>query len=90
MTVGPSESYPVALPVTTATANHRGVMERERRLFEELWLYRQMYAQRGPYDRQPVLGLAEAIRYADDLFRWCATTDAPARGAFRHEASADG
>lgn len=39
-----------------------------RRLFERLCLLRSLYARRGPRDRVGVISLAEALRYAEELF----------------------
>ena len=40
-----------------------------RELFEQLWLYRQIYHLRGRYDSEPALKVAEAIAIGERLMR---------------------
>ena len=40
-----------------------------RELFEQLWLYRQIYHLRGGYDSDPVLSVAAAIALGERLMR---------------------
>jgi hypothetical protein len=40
-----------------------------RELFEQLWLYRQIYHLRGRYDSEPALSVAEAIALGERLRR---------------------
>lgn len=44
-------------------------MQYDRELFEQLWLYRQVYHLRRAYDRQTVLTIAEAIAHGERLLR---------------------
>jgi hypothetical protein len=39
----------------------------QRRRFEQLCLYRDLYARRGPRDSQGVIAPDEVIRYAEEL-----------------------
>jgi hypothetical protein len=40
-----------------------------RELFEQLWLYRQVYRLRSRYDSEPVLSVAGAIALGEHLMR---------------------
>ena len=43
--------------------------DQRRELFEQLWLYRQVYRLRGRYDSEPVLSVAGAIALGEHLMR---------------------
>jgi hypothetical protein len=42
---------------------------RRREAFERLWVYRQVYAYRSPYDSEPVLSIEAAVAYGELLLR---------------------
>jgi hypothetical protein len=42
---------------------------RARDAFERLWIYRQVYAYRSPYDSDPVLSVDAAVAYGELLLR---------------------
>lgn len=67
MTVGPRRWAVRPSPGVRCGAHDVGMTNQRRELFEQLWLYRQVYRLRGRYDSEPVLSVAGAIALGEHL-----------------------